>query len=81
MFASDYVILALAFLAKRIVVSHTCPRPFNPHALPRTPLLECLDKVLCWEVFAVFVFAECGVVLPLIFVALVLGLPDALFSD
>lgn len=43
--------------------------------------LEYLDKVLRWEILAILVLTECGIVFPLIVVALVLGLPDAVLSE
>ena len=51
-------------------------RPFDTCATQCIPLLELLDEVLCWKVITIFVLTKCGVVLSLIFVALVFGFPD-----
>ena len=40
-----------------------------------------LDKVQCRQIFAIFVYIECGEMAPLICVALMLGLPVAVNCD
>ena len=48
---------------------------------PAHSRLELPDKVLCQEIIVVSIFTECGVMLPLIFVALVLRLPVPVLSS